>query len=131
LVDTGNLMPFYRADKMLNQYETTHWTYIMDALSHEIIQIAPKDGMTLGNEILLSGNTLEQKARNFIKMAAPDVNLDALTSANGQKESNFFFRWENHNSSLLDDGRSYPFIQVAIDAEGNFLNYYNTLPFAR
>ncbi|MGC1376703.1 MAG: hypothetical protein WA821_10780 [Anaerolineales bacterium] len=131
LTGAGYLMPFYRADRLLDEYETTHWVYTVDTLSRQIVEIAPKNGLDMGTEIRPGGETLEQKARNFIKIAAPNLDLDALTPVPAQKETAYFFRWEDRSGALLDDGRSYPFIQVAIDAQGNLLNYYNTLLFVR
>ena len=71
---------------------------------------------------------LEQVARDLIARAAPSVRLEGLTPVHTAVEGNFIFRWEDRTLPLLEDGLSYPFIQVALTASGDLLNFYNTLP---
>ena len=135
-VEPGNVdltdvtsLPFYRNDLSLNQYDTISRTYIVYSESHVIIEINPKhppSGVTN-----LSTDELEAKARALIALFAPGVDLSQLTPAPGSKIGTYFFRWEDRTKPVLDDGMSYPFIQVGLNGDGELLNYYNTLPLAR
>lgn len=128
LIDIG-AFPYYRSDINLTTYETGTTVYNVYSPTHQIIEILPKEfpqGVTAS-----SVADLEKIAREVIAKFAPDVNLDSLTPAGGAKEGTYFFRWEDQTKPLLDDGRSYPFIQVGLNGNGELLNYYNTLPLAR
>jgi hypothetical protein len=128
LTDVTSL-PFYRNDLSLNQYDTSSRTYIVYSEVHAIIEIIPKhlpSGVTN-----LSTDELEVKARALIALFAPGVDLSRLTPAGGSKIGTYFFRWEDRTKPVLDDGRSYPFIQVGLNGDGELLNYYNTLPLSR
>ena len=128
LTDVTSL-PFYRNDLSLNQYNTSSRTYIVYSEAHVIIEIIPKhlpSGVTN-----LPTDELEVKARALIALFAPGVDLSQLTPAPGSKIGTYFFRWEDRTKPILDDGRSYPFIQVGLNGRGELLNYYNTLPLSR
>ncbi|GEM_PF-3005632 len=128
LIDIG-AFPYYRSDVNLTTYETSTTIYNMYSPTHQIIEILPKQ--TPEAAIASSVFDLEKTAREMIAKFAPDVNLDSLTPLPGAKEGTYFFRWEDRTKPLLDDGRSYPFIQVGLNGNGELLNYYNTLPLAR
>jgi hypothetical protein len=128
LTDVTSL-PFYRNDLSLTQYNTSSRTYIVYSEAHVIIEIIPNQipqGVTS-----LSTDELEVKARALIALYDPGVDLSQLTPAPGSKIGTYFFRWENRTKPVLDDGMSYPFIQVGLNGDGELLNYYNTLPLAR
>lgn len=120
--------PYYRFDLKLSTYETLTSFYVLDSQTHQIIEINPKR-LPPSSEGAMQ--ELEKQARKMIALVAPEVNLDTLTSVHGSKIGTYFFRWENRNKPVLDDGRSYPFVQVGLNGEGELLNYYNTLPLAR
>lgn len=123
--------PYYRADIRLSKYESPTNRYTIFSDLHTIIEIFPK---TTANTEYLTPNApltipeLEQKARELIALLDPDLNLDTLTAAHGTKIESFFFRWDDLTKPLLDDNRTYPFIQVGYNRDGELLNYYNTLP---
>lgn len=128
LTDVTSL-PFYRSDLSLNQYDTSSRTYIVYSEAHTIIEIIPKQ---MPQEVTASStDALEVKARALIALFAPGVDLSQLTPAGGSKIGTYFFRWEDRTKPILDDGRSYPFIQVGLNGNGDLLNYYNTLPLSR
>jgi len=126
-------LPFYRNDMTFFQYQTLQNYYIlnMDGVVIEIIPVDMPITETYTPVAPLTIDQLEEKARSFIKIAAPETDLDILIPAGGSKTGSFFFRWEDRTKPLLDDGQSYPFIQVGYNADGELLNYYNTLPLTR
>lgn len=132
LTDIG-AVPYYSLNHDLTHYETKTRLYLVYSNSHDIIEITPKD-LPQGSELTplapLGEKELEQKARAFVALASPKVNLDGLTFAMTSKVETFFFRWEDH-TKVLDDGSSYPYVQVGFSRDGELLNYYNTLPLAR
>ena len=127
-------VPFYRSDIKLATYETATRSYTLYTNSHEIIEIIPKiipQTADLTPVASLAVKILEQKARTLIAIVSPGVNLDILTAVPGSKIGSFFFRWEDRSRAVLDDGTTYPFVQVGLNGNGALLNYYNTLPLAR
>ena len=128
LTDVTSL-PFYNSDLSLNQYETSTRIYIVYSATHTIVEIVPKQ---MPQEVTTSStDALEVKARALIALFAPGVNLNQLTPAPGSKIGTYFFRWEDRTKPLLDDGMSYPFIQIGLNGNRELLNYYNTLPLSR
>ena len=128
LMETGDLMPFYRAGRELRRYQTAVWTYILDPQTHFIVEILPvNETAELGGSPLTPAE-LDQAARLWVGKAAPDTKLEGLTANPSSQSGNTLFRWEDHSLPLLEDGHSYPFIQVALSLSGQLLNYFNTLP---
>lgn len=135
--------PYYRNDVTLFQYKTQKNYYLLNA-DGAIIEITPIDQTTSTQLVLsvgsataqpapnmpLTQNQLEQQARAFINLIAPGTNVDALTPSVGSKVKDFFFKWEDQTKPPLDGG-GFPFIQVAINTNGEMLNYINTLPLSR
>jgi hypothetical protein len=140
-IDDGNVsllgvsaFPYYRSDIKLTSYETGSCYYIIYSAQHVIIEIIPKEipqTADLTPVAFLSAQMLEQRARALIATIAPNVNLDTLTAVPGSKIGSFFFRWEDRTKPVLDDGMTYPFVQVGLNGNGELLNYYDTLPLAR
>jgi hypothetical protein len=128
LMDIG-VFPYYRADIKLTTYKTNLRFYNLYTDAHEIIEIIPKQ-IPSGNA-KLSPSVLESLAKELISKISPKINLDNLTPVPNSKEGTYFFRWEDRTKPLLDDGRSYPFIQVGLNGNGELLNYINSLPLAR
>jgi len=132
LTDVGQLLPPYTADD-LHEYRSGTWRVIIHPSTLRIMLIDVDDQ----GEILQHGDVascpqltaqkLSEQAIAFIQLASPTTNIASLSSLHNQKGLNYFFRWEDQDRPLLPDGRSFPFVQVAIDACGNLLNYYNTL----
>jgi hypothetical protein len=126
-------LPFYRGDLTFFQYQTqkNYYTLNRDGAVIEIIpmQIPSSDQLTPVTP--LNANQLEEKARMLIASIASGTELGTLTSASASKIGSYFFRWEDRTKPLLDDGRSFPFVQVALNQDGELLNYYNTLPLSR
>jgi len=122
----------YRMDVRLYQYQTDTRRYTVFRPNHEIIEIIPigfpygSEGQPLTDELLM------QMATDLIASLVPALNLSSLAPAHGEKsDTNVFFRWEDLSKPPLDDGRSYPFIQVGLTRFGELLNYVNTLPLSR
>ena len=65
----------------------------------------------------------------IVEFLGDKVKLDELSFSIGKKIGTFFFRWEDANQQL--DYGDLPFIQVGLSQNGDFLNYYNTLPFGQ
>lgn len=134
LEDVGGLLPMY-TDHQLHLYRAGEWRVIIDPVVHRIMLIdrEPQAGgqhEPPGQGGLPGAPTpadLENRAVEFAQLAAPGIDLARLTPVYNQKGDNSFFRWEDRTRPLLPDGRSYPFIQVALSADGELLNYYNTL----
>lgn len=126
-------LPFYRSDLTLFQYQTQKNYYTLNT-DGTVIEIIPTQ-MPLSDQLTsvapLNANQLEEKARMLIASIASGTDVAALTPAFGSKIGTYFFRWEDRTKFLLDDGRSFPFIQVALNQDGELLNYYNTLPLSR
>jgi len=130
LIDISAL-PYYRADLRFAKYASQQYDYTVYSNVHKIIEIFPI--MMPQTEFLtphapLTIETLEQKARALIATLSPETDLNLLNAAPGKKIGSFFFRWEDHSKPFLDDHRTYPFVQVGYNSNGELLNYYNTLP---
>ncbi len=120
----------YRTDKPYTLYETATMYYMIDSTQHLLVGISPIADVQ-GAEGL-SIPDLEKLARDMIALVSPEINLDTLTYRFSQKEGRtFFFRWEDLTKPVLDDGRSYPFVQVGLNGKGELLNYVNYLPMSR
>jgi hypothetical protein len=130
-LQAGHLLPFYSQADEQREYRSQEWSYIIGADNRLILEITPLNALPRATGASLPQAQLEQKARDFIGMAAPGLDLSSLTFAPGQKGSNSFFRWEERTKPFLTDGFSRPFIQVALNNQGQLLNYYNTLPLAQ
>ena len=125
-------LPYYRNDLTLFQYRTRKNYYVLNA-DGAVIEITPVQGASTTGLTLpaqLTTDQLEDNARSFINLIAPGTNLDALTLDVGLKTSNSFFKWEDRTKPALDGG-GFPYIQVAINLDGEMLNYINTLPLSR
>jgi len=135
LADIGTY-PYYRADIKLTTYETSTRFYTLYTDSHQVIEIIPKQTLsgnvdTSSRATGVSLSKLENLAKEFISKISPKTSLANLTPAPGAKEGTYFFRWEDRTKPALDDGQTYPFVQVGFNGNGELLNYYNTLPLAR
>lgn len=121
----------YRMDVRLFQYRTSTRLYTIYRPTREVVEIIPIVSPVVGGRQPKPYADLERTARDLIAAISPGVKLDSLTPSYGSKVENVFFRWEDRIKPLLDDGRSYPFVQVGLTAEGGLLNYVNTLPLSR
>lgn len=137
-------LPYYRNDLTLFQYKTSKNYYVLNE-DGAVIEITPVQQGSSTTELEpaqslatmestsnapLNANQLEDKARAFINLIAPETNLDTLSLDIGSKTSNSFFKWEDQTKPPLDGG-GFPFIQVALNSNGEMLNYINTLPLSR
>ncbi|MBI5842526.1 MAG: hypothetical protein HZB19_20750 [Chloroflexi bacterium] len=127
----------YRTDTPYTDYETDTMRYMIDSRQRLVVSMSPIAEPQVATG--LSVPELEKMARQMIALVSPEINLDSLTYSLGQKtitdssgqKTNYFFRWEDLTKPVLDDGRSYPFVQVGLNGKGELLNYINTLPMAR
>ena len=133
LEDVGVLLPMY-TDHQLRQYSAGDWRVLLDPSADRIMLIMPTGSVptrspqgTTGPRTRLTQQALEERAVEWVELAAPGTDLSLLTPLINQKGDNYFFRWEDRTRPLLPDGRSLPFVQVALDIFGDLLNYYNTL----
>ncbi len=121
--------PPYRSDIELTRYETEKTSYLLYTDLHEFIEVVPKEAPPTDR-----GGSLEDlkaKAVEVIKLLSPNTEVNNLTIIQHEKAGAYFFRWEDRTKTFLDDGATYPFIQVALNGNGELLNYNNTLPLAR
>lgn len=136
-------LPYYRNDITLFQYQTQKNYYFLNADGTVVeitpvqqdapIELEPVQSPVTAESAFnspLGAKQLEEKAHAFIDLIAPGTNLDALTLTVSAKTSNFFFKWEDRTKPPLDGG-GFPFIQVALNLNGDLLNYINTLPLSR
>jgi hypothetical protein len=129
--NAGRLLADYSQAGEQREYRSQAWSYILAVDSHLVLEINPLNVLPHTTGAGLTQAQLEQKARDFIAMADPGLDLSSLTYAPGQKGSNSFFRWEDQSHPVLADGFSRPFIQVALNNQGQLLNYYSTLPLVK
>lgn len=124
-------LPYYRNDLTLFQYQTSKNYYVLNA-DGAVIEITPIQSLPI--EITpnpsLNVDQLEQKAISYINRIAPGTSVETLTPQHASKTGTFFFKWEDQTKPSLDGG-GFPFIQVALNLNGDLLNYINTLPLSR
>jgi hypothetical protein len=72
---------------------------------------------------------LEKMVRDLIALAAPDLNLDALTPDHSSKTGTYLFHWDDPTKQF-EDG-TYYYIQVEVNGKGELLSYVNLIPLAR
>lgn len=126
--DSGfTLTPLFSSDSFLSRYETDSRYYAFDGLTHRIIAIHPK---TMPAGIVdLPVPELEKIVRDLIALAAPDLNLDALTPDHSSKTGTYLFHWDDPTKQF-EDG-TYYYIQVEMNGKGELLSYVNLIPLAR
>jgi len=125
-------LPYYRNDITLFQYQTRKNYYVLNA-EGAIIEITLIQGLPVVEitpNAPLNADQLEEKALSFINLIAPGTSVDTLTPQHGSKIDTFFFKWEDRTKPPLDGG-GFPFIQAALNLNGELLNYINTLPLSR
>jgi len=105
-------------DQKVGRCQVGNTIYSVDLKTNYIVAIDTQGPSQAGNGNQLSPAELEKKAKNLIAELAPNVNLQLLTPQPGNKENDFFFRWENKN---------HDFIQVGYSSSGQLLNYINTI----
>ena len=121
--------PAYRMDIGLTSYETKTARYELDTDKHEVIEIIVKQAPptdSVGNR-----TELEARAKELIALFSPGLIINNLTPSYVEKVNTYFFRWIDTTKAVLDDGITYPYVQVGLNGNGELLNYYNTLPLAR
>lgn len=118
--------PPYRLDIKLTRYETNKASYLLDTDIHEFIEVVPKTAPQ-SNQVG-SLESLKVQAIQEIKLLSSITEVNDLTLVQHQKAGAYFFRWEDRSKPFLDDGVTYPFIQIALNGKGELLNYCNTLP---
>ncbi|MFZ3070988.1 MAG: hypothetical protein WA110_07710 [Anaerolineaceae bacterium] len=123
-------LPYYSPDNVLSKYITGDFSYLVDDVTRQIIEIMPVNDQTVeySTEALYTEDELYQMAVEFIQQVSPELVLDELTLKPGNKENiNYFFRWIDERVKTPDGGPGY--IQVGISRGGSILNLVNTIPF--
>lgn len=106
--------------RTVDQYQVYNTLYSVDLQSNLLIQIdATRNIHNSSVTKQYSPDQLQQMAIILIHQQAPGVDLSKLTPKPGSKPNNYFFRWEEPNSS--------GFIQVGITIYGELLTYDNAL----
>lgn len=122
----------YNSSVAIERYKTEKYFYTVDIASGQILEIMPIDSTRFRREVdnketVYSQNVLEEMALTFINKVSGEIDISLLQPVFSDKNGrNYFFRWENPRSKLPDGMAS--FIQVALSAKGELLNYVNTLP---
>ena len=119
--------PSYSKNAIIDTYLDNGMLYFKDVVTQDVVEIQPE---VLGYKI--EGTYTEYQLRGMAETMVAEflggnVKLDKLSYSLGQKVGTYFFRWEDTNQQL--DSGGYPFIQVGLSQNGDFLNFYNTLPF--
>jgi len=120
-------VPYYGRNAVVDVYELDSMYYSVDAINGDIVEIIPS---VINYEI--DATYTEEQLKNIAETMVAQflgekVNLNKMTFSLGKKVGTFFFRWED-DFRKMEDG-SLPFIQVGLSQNGDFLNFFNTLPF--
>lgn len=121
----------YNENVQENLYYVGPDQYEIDVRSGKIIQFGTRS-LPVGSEYqkVYDNNPryniqeLEAIARQFIAKNAPEADLEKLTLNKSNKETNYFFRWEDKTNKTIE---GYPFIQVGFSQGGTLLSYTNAL----
>jgi len=124
----GSHLPYYGANAVVDTYSVDGMLYLVDASTQDVVTIEP-EVMAYSIKAVYTKTQLEDVARNIITQFLGVNALNNLSPSFGKKIGTNFFRWEDATSQL-DDG-SYPFIQIGLSQNGDFLNLVNTLPFGK
>lgn len=122
-------MPYYGKNAVVDTYLADGIFYSVDVVTQDVVEIQP-EVMNYRVDAAYTEDQLRRMAETMIAEFLGDkVKLDKLSFSLGQKIGTYFFRWEDTTKQL--DYGGYPFIQVGLSQNGDFLNFYNTLPFGR
>jgi len=114
-------------DEMLNNYSADGDTYLFSD-AHEMYAFTDKDinSEKPAGEKLYSYAELEDMAK-IVLDEVTTVKIDELTAAHGNKEGNYFFRWEDTSTDI--GGGINGFVQVGIRKDGWVFSYTYALPY--
>lgn len=127
-VDQSHL-PYYGKSAIVDTYIADGLVYSVDSATEDVVTIEP-EVMEYQIDATYSEDQLREMAEVLIiDFFGQKIKLDKLSFSLGEKIGTFFFRWEDLKGQL-EDG-SYPFIQVGLSQNGDFLNLVNTLPFSK
>lgn len=118
----------YQINKEIEIYQADQYFYSVDISSEQIVEVVPVQESFTRKSGNKTKEELKRMAEEFVAKVEPNANISQLNGRVLNKGDNYFFRWED-TSQKLDSGM-YPFLQVAYANNGDFLNYFNTLPFA-
>jgi hypothetical protein len=106
-----------------DQYEVDASGKVVEVGSRNL-PIGSENEKKYDNTPRYNAQELEAMARQLIAKNASDVNLEKLTLTKGNKDTNYFFRWEDKSQKTSE---GYPYIQVGFSQGGTLLGYINTL----
>lgn len=113
--------------ELLNSYSADGDTFLFSD-AHKMYAFMDKDinGEKSTGEKLYSYAELQDMAKVLLSEVT-DVKIDELTPAHGNKEGNYFFRWEDPSKKI--DGDMNAFVQVGIRKDGWVFSYTYALPY--
>ncbi len=121
--------PYYGNEAVVDIYLADSVLYSVDIVTQDVVGIEP-EVMSYQVDATYNEEQLRGMAETMITDFIGDkVKLDKLSYSLGQKIGTYFFRWEDADKQL--DSGIYPFIQVGLSQNGDFLNFVNTLPFGK
>jgi hypothetical protein len=122
-------IPYYSKDAIVDIYVADGMFYSVDTATQDVVAIEP-EVMSYQVDATYDEDQLREIAEATIADFLGDkVKLDKLSYSLVQKIGTYFFRWEDVDKQL--DSGSYPFIQVGLSQNGDFLNFANTLPYGK
>jgi len=120
-------VPYFGKNAVVDTYVADGFLYSVDTISQDVVDIGP-EVLNYQTDATFSEDQLRGMAETMVvQFLGNKVELDKLSFSLGQKVGTYFFRWDD-TSKQLDDG-SFPYIQVGLSQNGDFLNFYNTLSF--
>lgn len=121
----------YKESVVENIYYVGADQYEINANTGKIIQVGTRSlpvgsgkEKNIDNSPKYTPNELESIARQFIAKNASEVDLEKLTPNHGNKDTNYFFRWEDKTQKTTEGN---PFIQVGFSQGGTLVGYTNSL----
>lgn len=127
-IDKSHL-PYYGKNAIVDTYIADGLLYSVDIATQDVVIIEP-EVMVYQVDATYNEDELRGMAEALINdFFGQKIRLDKLSFSLRKKIGTYFFRWEDIKGQL-DDG-SYPFVQVGLSQNGDFLNFVNTLPFTK
>ncbi len=122
-------IPYYGKNAVVDIYRADGMLYNVDTVTQEVVEIYP-EAMVYQINGGYSEDQLRGMAETMVAgFLGSKVQLGKLSFSLDRKSGLFFFRWSDTSQKLYYG--DYAFIQVGLSQNGDFLNFYNTLPFGQ